>query len=356
MIGVSRSTLYRRLEEEGISKTITYTDITEQALDHIIYRIKLQHPNDGERMMMGYLASQNVRVTRSRLRASIHRIDPVNTALRRSIVIQRRRYHSPGTNAVWHIDGNHKMTRWHLVIHGGIDGFSRTVVFLKCSDNNRASTLLEAFTEATGSYDVPSKIRTDCGGENTAIWRFMIHHHSSTSSVITSSSVHNERIERLWRDVTRSVSSIFIDLFRSMEEEGILDPMNKVDIFCLHWVYLPLLNKTLEEFRESWNNHPLSSEHNQTPNQLFCQGLLTERQLLGHQSSTINVQLPVSTNSVTVPSNCFVPCSALQTTLNTLLNHNNFTIRNAPTKYDEVASIVGQHVVQNCNVCELIDQ
>ena len=53
---MNRSSLYRRLEEEGISRSITYTDISNQALDHLIHRIKLQHSNDGECMKMGHLA------------------------------------------------------------------------------------------------------------------------------------------------------------------------------------------------------------------------------------------------------------------------------------------------------------
>ena len=118
------------------------------------------------------------------------------------------------------------------------------------------------------------KIRTDRGGENTEIWRFMVHHYSSPTAVITGSSVHNERIEHLWRDVKRSVSSLFIHEFCTLQDNETLDPLNNLDIFCLHWVYMPIINRTLEEFCESWNNHPLSSEHNLTPNQLLSR--LTE--------------------------------------------------------------------------------
>ena len=42
---------------------------------------------------------------------------------------------------------------------------------------------------------------------------------------------HNERVERLWRDVTRCVSKTFIDIFNSLEAEGVLDPLNEVDMF-----------------------------------------------------------------------------------------------------------------------------
>ena len=102
--------------------------------------------------MIGHLAHRGVIVSRARLRASIHRVDPDNTALRRSIVVRRRVYHASGPNAVWNIDGNHKLMRWQIVIHGGIDEYSRTVVHLACSDNNTASTVLEQFLGVVGTY------------------------------------------------------------------------------------------------------------------------------------------------------------------------------------------------------------
>ena len=77
---------------------------------------------------MAQLATQNIFVPRACLRASIHRVDPEGTAIRRSVAIRRRVYHAEGPNSVWHIDGNHKLIRWRLVIHGGIDGYSRVAV------------------------------------------------------------------------------------------------------------------------------------------------------------------------------------------------------------------------------------
>ena len=53
-----------------------------------------------------------------------------------------------------------------MVVHGSIDGYSRTVVFLKCSDNNRASTVLSAFTGAVQKHGLPECVRTDLRGEN----------------------------------------------------------------------------------------------------------------------------------------------------------------------------------------------
>ena len=73
-------------------------------------------------------------------------------------------------------------------------------MFLKCSDNNQASTLLSVFTGAVQKHGLPERVRTDLGGENVDMWRYMVEQHAS-SAVVTGSSTHNERIERLWRDV-----------------------------------------------------------------------------------------------------------------------------------------------------------
>ena len=91
ILGVSRSTLYRRLEGEGISRESFYSDISDNQLDKVIEEIKETHANDGEVLMAGHLVTRGLLVPRSRLRASIHRVDPENTAARR-----RRVYFADG--------------------------------------------------------------------------------------------------------------------------------------------------------------------------------------------------------------------------------------------------------------------
>ena len=189
------------MEEEGISQEVDYTLISDHDLDQEILAIKLAHPNDGEVLLNGHLIRRKIFIPRSKLRASIHRVDPHNTATRKSITVRRRVYHAEGPNAVWHVDGHHKLIHWRLVTHGGIDGFSRTIVYLKCSNNNRALTVLSAFTEAVRNHGLPCKVRSDLGGENVAVWQYMVEQHESESAVITGSSTRNERVERLWRDV-----------------------------------------------------------------------------------------------------------------------------------------------------------
>lgn len=42
-------------------------------------------------------------------------------------------------------------------------------MFLKCSTNNKACTVLEAFLEAVDSFGLPSRVRADQGGENVEL-------------------------------------------------------------------------------------------------------------------------------------------------------------------------------------------
>lgn len=143
ILGISKSTLYRRLEEEGISRDFIYTAISDSELDRELAAIKSDHPNDGECLLTGHLARQGILVPRAQIRAYIHRVDPISTAIRKSVTIRRRVYHVEVPSCVWRVDGNHKLIRWRIVAHGGIDGYSRTIVFLECADNNCASTVLQ---------------------------------------------------------------------------------------------------------------------------------------------------------------------------------------------------------------------
>ena len=53
-----------------------------------------------------------------------------------------------------------------------------------------------------------------------------------------------------------------------------MDSMSESDLFCLHFVYLPRINKALEDFKNGWNNHALTTECCRTPLQLFTSGSL----------------------------------------------------------------------------------
>ena len=96
------------------------------------------------------------------------------------------------------------------------------IVYLECSTNNRLLTVYRLFRAATEEHEVLSRVCSDKGGENILVCQFMITvQGSGRGSHIAGSSVHNQRIERLWRDVYRYVCPAYHELFYSMEALGI---------------------------------------------------------------------------------------------------------------------------------------
>ena len=164
-------------------------------------------------------------------------------------------------------------SRWKLVIHGCIDGYSRLVVYLRCANNNEAATVLGMFQEAVMLYGFPSRVRSDRGSENVYVADFVIAQRGSgRGSFICGRSVHNQRIERLWRDVFRSCTVLYYQLFQHMEENGLLDIDDEVQLFCLQYIFLPRINESLQQFMTMWNHHPLGTESNLSPLQLWMTG------------------------------------------------------------------------------------
>ena len=168
------------------------------------------------------------------------------------------------------------LLRWKLVIFAGIDGFSRSIVYISCHNNNRADTGLCKFLKGVQNFGLPSRVRTDQGGENVEIAKYMLSHPErgeGRGSHITGRSVRNQRVERLWRDVYYACTFMYYWLFNFMEYKGILDVQHDIHLFCLHYVFIPRIRKHLTEFSNGWKLHGLSTEGCKTPMQLWIQGM-----------------------------------------------------------------------------------
>lgn len=186
--------------------------------------------------------------------------------------------------------------------------------------------------------------------------RFMLSHHNDESCVIVGSSTHNERIERLWRDVRTSVLQPFTETFRSLESEDSLDPLNDIDLFCLHHVFLPRINENLTSFSHGWNNHRISTEHGRTPMQLHVGGLVTEPAadtIPTNAATTANtsVLIPEPCQHVEVPESSFKPCSQLLAAMQTV-NPLATCIDFGKSFYLHTVQIVGTHLSLGCGNCQ----
>ena len=100
-------------------------------------------------------------------------------------------------------------------------------------------------------------------------------------------SSHNQRIERLWRDVFGGCLLLFYELFSYLESSAMLDVDDEVQLWCLHYVFLPVINSHLTNWKSAWVHHPLRSEKNRTPMQLWIAGL----QRLWGTESTISTEV-----------------------------------------------------------------
>lgn len=150
--------------------------------------------------------------------------------------------------------------------------------------------------------------RADHGGKNVLVCKFMLFNQGlNPGSFLTGRSVHNQGIERFWRDLYQSCTKYFIvflgflmrlkfisltffiylvdfiqtfnKLFISMEEENILDPSSDLEIFALHVIYLPIIQNHLDEFARSWNFHGIRTTETSSSIRLFMRGISSLRRL-----------------------------------------------------------------------------
>ena len=214
-------------------------------------------------------------------------LDPVGTALRWRGTVCPRKYNVQCPNALWHIDSNHKMIRWRFVIHTAIDGYSSLTPYLYCAKNNNSDTVW-LFQNACQTYGIPSRVRSDHGLENVGAARKML---ECRGSMITGSSVQNQRAERLHRDMISGVLKSYTDEFHMMEASGLLDPLKKIHLLSLHLVLLQQINKSLQELTNQWNYHCLSTEGGSSPLQLDYLHSLIPTYLNRNESVTHYVEL-----------------------------------------------------------------
>ena len=123
------------------------------------------------------------------------------------------------------------------------------------------------------------------------------------NAAIRGSSVHNQRIERLWRDMWNGATNVFYRLFYFMEDRSILNCDDPHHLWALHYVFIPRINVALVNFQEQWNNHGIRTERYLSPKQLFVSRALDLFSSSFTAIQDIFQNLPTnSTHSLSLPS------------------------------------------------------
>ncbi|CAC5367459.1 unnamed protein product [Mytilus coruscus] len=196
----------------------TFSELNDDDLDVVLGETIQEFPMCGENMLKHMLTAKGIRVQRWRLRDSIQRLDSSGAQTRKSGRLHRRVYNVMGPNHLWHIDTNHKLVRWRFVIIGGVDGFSRMTMFLKCCDNNTSQTVLNCFLSGVANFGVPLRVRSDKGLENVSVADFMLSE-------------------------------------RGDGKIDILDPFNLQHLAALHFIYIGEINRRLQLWETAWAGH-----------------------------------------------------------------------------------------------------
>ena len=71
-----------------------------------------------------------------------------------------------------------------------------------------------------------------------------------------------------------SVIAFFSALFLFLEARRLFDPSSDTDMFSLHFIFIPRIQRLLDRFSQRFNVYSLSTEHNRTPRQLWVSGFL----------------------------------------------------------------------------------
>ena len=210
-------------------------------------------------------------VNRESVRIILKTLDPDGVAHRSRRRLRRRQYRSKGPNFIWHINGYDKLKSFGFCIHGAIEGYSRRILWLKVGKTNNnprviASYFLECVKELGG---VPLVIRGDQGTENVnvaAVQRFFRcdaqDSFAGQKSFLYGRSVSNQRIEAWWRFLRNSETDCWINFFKNLREQGLFTDSDPIQVECLWFCFMPLIEDELCRVVQEWNLHKIRPSSN----------------------------------------------------------------------------------------------
>ncbi|KAF0022196.1 hypothetical protein F2P81_025551 [Scophthalmus maximus] len=142
------------MKEHGISTKSLYTSLSDQGLDNQLAAIKARVPQQGFQTCERIATNLRRRVQWQRIKGSMPRIDAAGVLSRITHLgcTVRPTYSVQGPRSLVHIDENHKLKRYNMVIFGSVDGYSRNVMYLNAANDNKSRTALSFFLESVQQF------------------------------------------------------------------------------------------------------------------------------------------------------------------------------------------------------------
>ncbi|KAJ6592138.1 hypothetical protein DFH09DRAFT_1073208 [Mycena vulgaris] len=82
-MGVGRSTLYRHMEERGLSTARReWSDLTDDQIGELVSEISLAHPFVTTTIVLGHLEAHKVHLPQARVQESLRRVDRIGVLVR----------------------------------------------------------------------------------------------------------------------------------------------------------------------------------------------------------------------------------------------------------------------------------
>jgi hypothetical protein len=234
----------------------------------------------GEELRYAHFRKQYMAVTRRRLTAVIHHLNPRAVQVRDNDLNRRRgEYIVPGPNWVWSSDGYDKLKPYGIEIYACIDAYSRFIVWCYTGHTNAtAISIASQFISTIGGFSyLPHKIRIDKGRETPMLAQIHFELHRKQIAMTTTdqqiidafairdcviygSGPKNQRQEAWWLQLAKGYVYRFRDFFGRLDTAGEWGKKNLCDRIALIAVYLPIIRRGIQSFINTWNTHYIRAQ------------------------------------------------------------------------------------------------